>query len=138
MTEEKTEDKLREAVSSYIQFHPAIVASPLDAIFPEVLPQSFKGVGAVISRTFVDRKRDKLGLTGITESRVRIATMGKRKLDLCRASDAIESILAGYKGNMNGIIIKSIALDDQDDDHDETVESHIILSTYVIIHENEE
>ncbi|MTI95181.1 MAG: hypothetical protein FH749_06790 [Firmicutes bacterium] len=141
MTEqtEVKKDTLREVVIQYLKQHPAIKQSPLKGVFPETIPQGFKQpAAAAVSRTFTDRKRSKLGLTGITESRVSITVAARRKLDAARGSDAIETALVGFfRGDMGGLTIKSIALDDQDDFYDDEVDSYLIASVYNIWHENE-
>ena len=124
-------DVVREALTQHLKKN-----TTLD-IFPEVLPQGLKG-GVVVTRTFVNRYRSKTGLTGLTESRVTITAIGERKLSIRSAADSIEALLTGFNGNMEGVQVKVISLEDQDDAYDEAVNAHLISSVYKIIHLNEE
>ena len=108
-------------------------------IFPGVLPSNLTLYpAAAVDRIFTDRKRWKLGLTGITESRINIAVIGNRKLDVNRASDAIESVLNDFhRGSMEGLQVKSISLEEQADLYDQNVDLYQVSSDYMVTHENE-
>lgn len=131
-------DTLREAFIAYLKGNSTVTALFAARLYPEAIPQKSQSPAAAISRTFVDRKRDKLGLTGFTESRVTVEVSAERKLEAARGSDGIESALSSFKGDMNGVNIKWIKMDDQDDFFDDTVSKYVITSVYIIWHENEE
>ena len=130
------EDVLREAVTGYLKEN----VTALDGrIYPEAIPQNEKNYpAAAISRLFVDRKRSKLGLTGISESRISVSIVAPRKIEAVRAADQVEAVLTGFfAGQMGNVQVKSIVMTEQVDFWDDRVEKHQVSSDYLITHANE-
>jgi len=137
-------DILREAVTDYLKNNANLLNK---RIYPEAIPQHVKTYpAAAISRLFVDRKRSKLGLTGISESRVSVSILDPDKIDAVRAADEVEKVFTDFfSGKMTVTIddkqytlhVKSIVMAEQVDFYNDLVDKHQVTSDYIITHENE-
>lgn len=110
---------IRAAIKQYLGGQAALTAIVEDRIFPVARPQSSDLPAIVFKRLNGAHAHWITGGAGRADPRFMVDCLAATYADADTLAEAVRTVMQGFSGTVNGVVITSVILDDEADDIDE-------------------